>query len=794
MNFHVIARQLDISGVVQGVGFRPFLFALAAKHQITGEVFNTAGGVLARVEGRRRNLEQFVDGITAGPPILARVDQVRTTSLPVKGFKGFHIIASRQTDSRATLISPDVCVCNDCLTEMHDPGDRRYGYPFINCTNCGPRFTIIRDIPYDRPETSMKDFVMCPDCRTEYEDPANRRFHAQPNACPVCGPTVFITDSRGIRLDAGPDTALDMAANLLKKGHILAVKGLGGFHLAADAANDRAVRLLRRRKNRPHKPFALMARSGSLLFDHVRVSEEEKKQLCSFHRPIVLLRKKNIHSCAGLSPALAPFNTCLGVMLPYTPLHYLLLEKGPGILVMTSGNRSGEPLSIDNQDALDAFSHIADYFLLHNRDIYFRADDSIVRVQAKQPRFIRRSRGYAPLPVPLALVYPPILGCGAGMKNTICLTRENQAFVSQHIGDLENHKTHEFFSHTIEHFTKILDITPQAVAHDLHPGYRSTAHARQYARDNAPAGIPLVAVQHHHAHAVACMAENNLDEPVTAIVLDGTGYGTDGHIWGGEILAVTHAKFIRRAHLRYIPMPGGDRAVLEPWRMAASVLYTAMGSSFVDLDIPWFQQMDKEKLAFICQMMEKQINTPMTSSCGRLFDAAASLLCIRHIITHESQAAMELEAMAAADPDRDREPVDPYTVDLDQPEDGTTGPAPMVIDMMPCFRDMVEDIQARVPAARISRRFHKTLVTAFSLAAWQTARADGLDKVVLSGGVFHNDYILCQMIQALEAKGLAVFTHTRVPAGDGGISLGQVVAAGARLADAQNNDVPVKGG
>ncbi|MCA1786574.1 MAG: carbamoyltransferase HypF, partial [Desulfobacteraceae bacterium] len=528
MNFDLIARQLDISGVVQGVGFRPFLFALAAKHRITGEVSNTAGGVLARVEGRRGNLEQFVDGITADPPILARVDQVRITSVPVKGFSGFHIIASRPADSRATLISPDVCVCNDCLTEMHDTGDRRYGYPFINCTNCGPRFTIIRDIPYDRPETSMKDFVMCPDCRSEYEDPANRRFHAQPNACPVCGPQVFVTDHRGVRLDSGPDTALDMAANLLKKGHILAVKGLGGFHLAADAANDRAVRLLRHRKNRPHKPFALMARSGSMLFDHVRVSEEEKKQLDSFHRPIVLLQKKHIRSFAGLSPALAPFNTCLGVMLPYTPLHFLLLEKGPGILVMTSGNRSGEPLSIDNQDALDAFSHIADYFVLHNRDIYFRADDSIVRIQAEQARFIRRSRGYAPLPVPLALVLPPILGCGAGMKNTICLTRENQAFVSQHIGDLENHKTHEFFARTIEHFTKILDITPQAVAHDLHPGYRSTAYARQYAKENTPAGIPLVAVQHHHAHAVACMAENNLDEPVTAIVLDGTGYGTDG--------------------------------------------------------------------------------------------------------------------------------------------------------------------------------------------------------------------------------------------------------------------------
>ncbi|MFO7912598.1 MAG: carbamoyltransferase HypF, partial [Desulfotignum sp.] len=788
MNSRCIASRLDISGVVQGVGFRPFLFALAQKHAINGEVSNTAGGVLARVEGTSASLDEFVHEITANPPVLARVDEIRATPVPVTGFTDFHILPSRASESRATLISPDVCVCADCLKEMRDPGDRRFGYPFINCTNCGPRFTIINDIPYDRPNTSMKDFVMCPDCRAEYENPADRRFHAQPNACPVCGPHVVLTDNQG-RQAAGPDNALAMAADLLKKGHILAVKGLGGFHLAADAANDRAVQLLRQRKHRPHKPFALMAGSVSVLGDHVQMSEVEKNLLQSYHRPIVLADKHLQQSCAALSPALAPNNTCLGIMLPYTPLHYLIFDTGPDILVMTSGNRSGEPLSVDNQDALEAFSHIADYFLLHNRDIYFRADDSIVRFQAQKPRFIRRSRGYAPLPVQLHSSLPSVLGCGAGLKNTICLTRGNQAFLSQHIGDMENLKTSEFYARTIDHFAKILDITPLAVAHDLHPGYMSTVFAEQYAAGNTleirgktvanrdiPAfgvgtgnRIPLVGVQHHHAHAVSCMAENHLDEPVIAITLDGTGYGTDGRIWGGEILAATCETFQRKAHLTYVPMPGGDAAVLEPWRMAAAVLYTAMGKTFLDLDIPYIRQMDREKLAFVCQMMEKQINCPKTSSCGRLFDAAASLLCIRHTISHESQAAMELEAKALEN--TGSKSADPYAFGLDRAMPGTDGPA-YTIDMMPCVRDMVADITEQVPTPVISRRFHQTIVAAFAEAAQKTACAEGLDKVVLSGGVFHNDIILTKMIQALEEKDLAVFTHSLVPTGDGGISLG----------------------
>jgi hydrogenase maturation protein HypF len=873
MNPSCIARQLDISGVVQGVGFRPFLFALAREHRIAGEVSNTAQGVLARVEGTPDDLDRFITGITARQPRLARVDNIEATPAAVNGATEFSIVPSRGTDTRTALISPDVCVCDDCLAEMQDPDNRRFGYPFINCTHCGPRFTIITDIPYDRPNTAMKVFTMCPDCRAEYENPADRRFHAQPNACPVCGPRVCLTDNQGIRLDDGPGHALDLAADLLKKGKILAVKGLGGFHLAVDAANDRAVTQLRERKQRPHKPFALMARSGSVLFDHVRMSEQELGLLTSFNRPIVLLEKIRADSHAGLSPALAPANTCLGVMLPYTPLHFLLLEKGPDILVMTSGNRSGQPLAIDNQEALDAFSHIADYFLLHDRDIYFRADDSLARIQAGRPRFVRRSRGYVPLPISLAKDFPPILGCGAGMKNTICLTRGSQAFVSQHIGDLENQETFEFFTRTIDHFRQILSVTPVAVAHDLHPGYMSTVWAISNAGQKtlppavgtepdppgmgeslppkpdatciresltpvtkAPgngesflvrAAVPRLGVQHHHAHAVSCMAENHLEGPVVAVVLDGTGYGTDGRIWGGEVLTADHGTFERHAHLRYLALPGGDQAVKEPWRMAASVLFAAWGPEFLDLDIPFVRQVDREKLAFVCRMMEKQLNSPLTSSCGRLFDAVSALLGIRHAVSYDSQAAMELESAAAAAPDFTAAPAasDAAPVSPDAPEQSAASAAsnasvagteykptppqpclppdtpyrfdlsrtgfhgsdptrsgPVIIDLIPGIREIVTDIRAGTPAGTIARRFHVTLVAAFAAAAHQVAAGQGLDRVVLSGGVFHNEYLLIGMIQALEASGLTVFTHTRVPPGDGGIALGQAVAAAAMLA------------
>ena len=758
----VIAKRLEISGVVQGVGFRPFLVSLAGKYHLKGEVSNTSDGVVVLVEGTDDAIGRFSADIHNKSPLLASVTKIKTVDIEPGHFSSFQIVKSRVAGPRTTLISPDVTVCDDCLLEMKNPSDRRFEYPFINCTNCGPRFTIIEDIPYDRPKTSMKGFQMCPACRAEYDDPMNRRFHAQPNACPVCGPEVFLTDNKGKRISMGSEDAIALAARHLSEGRIVAVKGLGGFHLACDASHQDAVKTLRQRKNRPHKPFALMAASTSALFDHVRVSEAEKNLLNSYHRPIVLLKKKEAgqHRTGSLARETAPFNGCLGIMLPYTPLHYLLLEKGPSVLVMTSGNRSGEPLSIDNADALQTFSHIADYFLLHNRDIYFRADDSIARVQAGKTRFMRRSRGYAPLPMVMDQKLPKILACGAGLKNTICITRGNEVFLSQHIGDLFNVKTYEFFKAAIDHLKKVMDIEPELIAHDLHPGYMSTAYAME------AKGIKKIGVQHHHAHAVACMAENDIDEEVLGITLDGTGYGTDGHIWGGEFFLCTRQKFQRKAHLSYIRMPGGDAAVLEPWRMAASVLYEAFGKDFLNLDIPYIKEMDKKKLSFIFQMMEKNLNCPLTSSCGRLFDAVASLLCIRHEISHESQAAMELEAVADE------------ILSWESYDFRLTGD-PIQIDLLPSIRQIVADLQAGISLAAISSKFHHTLVSAFVSAAKTVSRETGVNKIVLSGGVFNNDMILNRMITGLEKYHFTVYTHTKVPSGDGGICLGQAVVAAA---------------
>ncbi|MBU8848548.1 MAG: carbamoyltransferase HypF [Desulfobacterales bacterium] len=769
MKILITAKRLEISGVVQGVGFRPFLFGLAKKYHLKGEVSNTSGGVLVIVEGQPEDIEDFTNDIYHKNPLLASVTSIESFDTELQDFSLFQIVKSRASSSRATLISPDVSICPDCLAEMKDPFDSRYEYPFINCTNCGPRYTIIEDIPYDRPQTSMKHFKMCADCQGEYDDPLNRRFHAQPNACPECGPQVFLTDNKGKRIDSDSNNAVTLAAQYLSRGKIIAVKGLGGFHLACDASSQDAVQSLRLRKVRPHKPFALMAQSASVLFDHVHVSEEERKLLESFHRPIVLLNKKNIRqgNIEGLAPDVAPFNNCLGIMLPYTPLHYLLLEKGPDVLVMTSGNRSGEPLSIDNNDALDAFSHIADYFLLHNRDIYFRADDSIARIQAGEPRFIRRSRGYAPLPVSLNKKMPKILGCGGGLKSTVCLTRDNYVFLSQHIGDMDNVKVYDFYQNSIDHLKQILDIQPEIIAHDMHPGYMSTDYAK--AQNN----VKKVAVQHHHAHAVACMAENDLAGDVIAITLDGTGYGTDGHIWGGEILLCTQKDFKRKAHLSYIKMPGGDAAVMEPWRMAASVLYQAFGDGLFDMDIPYIKEMKKEKLSFICRMMEKNLNSPLTSSTGRLFDAVSSLLCIRHKITHESQAAMELEAVAGGELTEDL-----YGFDIVKKVNNDRDTL-FEIDMIPCVRQITDDLKENTSLSRISSKFHNTIVQAFARAAARVSKDTDIRKIVLSGGVFNNDYILSSMIRTLEENNFKVYTHTKVPTGDGGISLGQAVVAAA---------------
>ncbi len=754
--------RVEITGVVQGVGFRPFLFQLAKAYGFKGEVLNTAQGVTLILEGDPDRIDPCCKEIKENCPPLAIVSTVHVEPTGVRGFDDFRIITSASSNrSRSALIAPDVSVCQACLDEMNDPANRRFGYPFINCTNCGPRYTIIKDLPYDRAKTSMAEFTMCPDCQSEYDDPMNRRFHAQPNACEVCGPHVWLADNRGAVVFE--KRAIPAAGERLTQGAIVAIKGLGGFHLGVNAFDAAAVSTLRIRKNRPHKPFALMARDLETLKKYTRVTPAEERLLTAFHRPIVLVEKRKCldPGVQPLASGLAPGNRRLGVMLPYTPLHHLLFETGPEMLVMTSGNRSGQPLSIDNDDALCAFAHIADYFLLHNREIYFRADDSIVQHQ-EGTRFLRRSRGYAPLPVILKHRIPQVLACGGGLKSTVCLVKDNRAFLSQHIGDLDDEKSFEFYKKSVDHLKTILDIRPAIVAHDFHPGYMSTTYALSLE------GVETIGVQHHHAHAASCMAENGLDEPVVAVTLDGTGLGTDNMIWGGEILTCTLDRFERRAHLAPVLMPGGDKAATEPWRMAVSWLYHCLGSGAADLDTPLVRTIDPEKLAFLIQMMDRRVNCPMTSSCGRLFDAVAAILGLGHHVTFESQAAMALEALSTTGNDKG------YGIDIQTDETGM-----LVMDFSPAVLGIVDDIASGVAIPTLGSKFHNTVVDGFVRSAARVGEQAHISTAVLSGGVFNNRIVLRGMTDGLRALGFTVYSHTRVPCGDGGISLGQAAVAGA---------------
>ncbi len=775
MNNSIIAKKIDITGLVQGVGFRPFLFQLAHEHGLKGEVLNTSQGVSAVVEGCFDSLNSFCKDIYTKTPPLAYIMDIQSDDMPIQGYKGFIISKSTtKKNSSSALISPDVCVCQNCIDEMKNPENRRFAYPFINCTNCGPRYTIIKNIPYDRSKTSMNVFTMCQDCQKEYNDPLDRRFHAQPNACHVCGPHVFLVDNQGKTIandiaEIGKHLVIEKATKLLKKGYILAVKGLGGFHLAVDAYNHNAVASLRSRKKRPDKPFALMVQSVQAALEFVHISSQEKDLLESNARPIVLLKKRLNQKKSNLAPDISPNNSHIGIMLPYTPLHYLLLEKGSPTLVMTSGNKNGYPLSIDNKDAMDSFSHIADFFLFHNRDIYFRVDDSIVQVQNKTSSFLRRSRGYAPLPVVLTKDIPSILACGGGLKSTICLTKNNKAFLSQHIGDLNNEQVFLFYKNSIEHLRRILDIEPEIIAHDLHPGYMSTSYANQM---QETLGIKNIAVQHHHAHAVSCMAENGIDEEVIAITLDGPGLGTDGKIWGGEVMTCTTRSFERKVHLEYIPMPGGEAAIIEPWRMACAYLFSAFGEDFLEIGIPFIKDIGQVKLLFISEMIKKNINSPLTSSCGRFFDAVASIIGIRHKISFESQSAMELQAQSEKSADFG------YNFEFKKTKNND-GKTITKINVMPSIKQIVQDLNNKIDKSVIGKKFHSTVIDIFTKAAVEVSQDTGIQKTVLSGGVFNNTIILEGIVQRLEQKKITVYTHTKVPCGDGGISLGQAVVAGA---------------
>jgi len=750
-----VARRLNVNGIVQGVGFRPFVFQLAEQYDLKGEVANTSSGVTIHIEGVPDHLASFEVDLAAKSPPLAYILEIKSVSEAIKNCTDFRIVKSRDKTVVSTLISPDVSVCNDCLAELFDPGNRRYRYPFINCTNCGPRYTIIDDIPYDRPKTSMRHFKMCPRCQAEYDDPTNRRFHAQPNACAECGPQVTLFDNRQRQITT--DDPIAEAARRLKLGHILAVKGLGGYHLAADAANSQAVMRLRRRKLREEKPFALMAYDLDRIRRFARIEPAEQELLTSMRRPIVLLKKK---PNTAICDQVAPRNNYFGVMLPYTPLHYLLLQSDFEALVMTSGNLSEEPIAIDNDNAFERLAAIADYFLIHNRDIYLRSDDSIIRYVAGSKRFIRRSRGFVPIPVCLKQKLPPVLACGAELKNTLCVTRQNTAFLSQHIGDLEKLATLEFFHLTVNHLKRILDIHPEIIACDMHPDYLSTQFA------NEQTGTEKIQVQHHHAHIVSCMAENRQNDPVIGLAFDGTGYGTDGTIWGGEILIADTGDFERAGHLAAVPMPGSAAAIKEPWRMMVSYLADAFGADFSGLGLEALKSVDPRKLYVIHRMISRRINTPLTSSLGRLFDAVAAICGIRSRVSFEGQAAMELEMAATDSADS--------IYDYDWQSNGVyrVFPAPLI-------RGVVADVQNGVPIGQVSARFHQTLIYMFADLCDVIGKQHGLKRVVMSGGCFQNAILLTGMINELQSRQFEVFTHRQVPANDGGIALGQAVVAAA---------------
>ena len=749
--------RLEIEGIVQGVGFRPFIYRLAGRHGVGGWVRNTPGGVLLEAEGMQVNVTAFLRDIDREAPPLAAISAIRTQKLAPVGERGFLILPSA-TGENQVQIAPDGDVCEECLRELFDPGNRRYRYPFINCTNCGPRFSIITAIPYDRPFTTMAPFSMCEACRAEYENPADRRFHAQPNACPDCGPRLRLADAQGRDVTAEGDASLRRAVDLLREGRILAVKGAGGFHLAVDPFNDGAVRELRLRKERDEKPFALMAPSLAEIERHAICHELEKRLLAGPERPIILLPKRD---GTPISDLVAPANGYFGMMLPSTPLHHLLLRDARTPLVMTSGNRSDEPILFRDGEAFEGLSGIADYFLTHDRDIRSRSDDSIIRVFQGNPLFLRRSRGYVPRAVSLPAPQKSVLAVGGELKNAVCLTRGGKAFLSQHIGDLKNSATRSSLEETVTHLAKILEIAPVAVAHDLHPDYVSTGFAGECA------GMPRIPVQHHHAHMASCMAENRLEGDVIGVIFDGTGFGLDGNVWGGEFLLGSYRSFQRRGHFRYMPMPGGDAAAREPFRMAIAYLHDFYGPGLFELGLPCFGEIAAREQKLFLTMLARGINSPLTSSCGRLFDAVAALVGVRARNAYEGQAAIELEALAERGASTWEYPRAIFT------EDGRC-----VVDFRLTIGAILRDIAAGEPVADMARRFHDTLAATVADVCGKISLESGVERVVLSGGSFQNKLLTERVHNLLTAEGLQVFTHRLVPPNDGGLALGQAVVAG----------------
>lgn len=765
-------RRISIRGIVQGVGFRPFVYGLARDHGVRGRVLNDARGVVVDVEAEPSRLDPFVDALTSDPPPLAAIDSIEMEPLPPEGFGGFEIVASEAGAGRRALVGPDVATCEVCLREMRDPSDRRYGYPFLNCTHCGPRFTIVEDVPYDRSRTSMRRFPMCDACRDEYEDPGDRRFHAQPTACPACGPRLRWMD--GGASETRSHEPLDIAVTRLLEGEVVAIKGLGGYHLACDAADEGAVGGLRVRKARDARPFALMVGDVESAARLVELDEGARRLLLERRRPIVLAPRRPE---APVAASVAPGTPTLGVMLPYTPLHALLMERVGRPLVMTSGNLSDEPMVTDDDDAIERLGDIADGFLVHDREIVSRCDDGVVRWSGRRAIPIRRARGEAPRPVRLANPVPrPILALGGHQKNAFCLARGDEAFVSHHVGDLDTLEAATSLEGTVERYERLFEIDVEAIACDMHPAYRSTRLARALADRR---GLPLVEVQHHHAHVAAVAAEHGRTEPVLGIALDGTGWGPDGTVWGFEILVVDGEGFDRLGRLEPVPMPGGAAAVREPWRMAWAWLRTAFDGSF-DLRLPLFDEVDETTRSVVGRMIQRDVNAPMCSSAGRLFDAVAAIAGLRTRAAYEGQPAIELEAAAGTGP------ADPYPIEIaDAGPGGERAPA-FEVRFSPAVREIARATARGASIAEVAARFHETVVAAIAIAAARARDERGLSTVALSGGTFQNARVLEGAIAALEADGFEVLVHETVPPNDGGLAYGQVAVAASRLADAES--------
>jgi len=730
------------------VGFRPAVFRLARQAGLSGIVRNDSEGVWIELEGPPEEVRDFPALLRAGAPPLARIDALEVSELAPLGETTFRVTASREGAATAASIPADSATCAACLRELFDPGDRRYRYPFINCTDCGPRYTIVRDIPYDRSRTTMAAFRLCAPCRAEYEDPASRRFHAEPNACPECGPRLEL--SAPGRAALLREDALAAAIDMLRAGQIVAIKGIGGFHLAADASSEETLRRLRERKKRPAKPFGLMARSLREIEAICEVEAAAREALLSPRRPIVLLPAR-----ARLARSVAPGLNEHGVMLPYAPLHHLLLKDGPPLLVMTSGNRSEEPIARSDEEALERLAGIADAFLLHNREIHTRADDSVVRIVAGIAQPVRRSRGFVPVPVRLPFEAPPLLAVGSQLKNTVCVTRGGEAFLSPHVGDLDDRGAFAFFVEVIAKMRRLLGSAPERIAHDLHPDYLSTRFALE-------SGLPRVPVQHHHAHIASCLAENGRTQRAIGVAFDGTGCGPRGELWGGEILLADLAGFRRVGHLRALSLPGGEAAIREPWRVAAAVLRDA--GEPLDL-----LRRIGPRLTSVAHLLEKNVASPASTGAGRWFDAVAALCAVRDEVTYEGQAAIELEAAAGP---REAEPFG-FAIPGD-------GGASFEVDLRPCVREIAAQLRGGAETAEISARFHATLAAAVHAACSRAREQSGVHVVALSGGCFQNRRLTELCASALEADSFEVLLHRQVPPNDGGLSLGQAAVAAWR--------------